>query len=614
MRLLLNAYVIVCILCLLSGAASYLTPKLQAHILAEAKNDPHSKLYIPRDNTTFDKIQFPAIMYDRQLQLQKLDDTFYEHKYLSQSFDKKLNSSDSFFSTSNQIALQLEPFGFSIRNHFLFTCTFPSSCHYTFVGDTLHIPYVAFPHPCLSNDSAHAKIVLKNENAADKTIYIRLFYQNTSYWYPTNDSLGKNDSLSKSNFYGCSPRLKVILKPYEIKTVFIPYTIGPDPKNMYKHTISKWRESARPGNYEFMALENEDTSDLLLKNNIDLKKINPFAIVQQNKNLSNSLYTKMAYVSPQHFKLVFLDEDFKGENDYAVDHVYQIKDRVQKKLCDTCNGNWFKDVISDRWTDDDFNKGYIAKARSIQVEYGNRKENVIVKNGICELKIPGSTNKKKQKTWGEILFFPAFTYGHITARIKFAQMFNAGGKPNGIIHNFWLYQRDYNSMPPIMTNPYKYFVNGNGNQPFEIDFEIWSSISYRPKTIWDDKALINYSVVDYMRDANVKIKPGDQKIVNGYLMDRLNGRQLNIPGMQFENTFFNYYHLYEIYWTPTSIAYLLDGKQVALITRNEAKIPDKPLYLWIGSPIYQDGTYNAQPQIPFLPYDEETDIDWIRIE
>ena len=533
---------------------------------------------------------------------------------MNQSFQKDFDSPDSFFSTANHIALRFEPFGFSVKNHFLFTATFPTACKYALFGDTLHIPYVSFPHDCLNGDSADAKMILKNGNPAQKIIYVRVFYQNTSYGYPINNNRNQSDSSNVDNFYGCSPRVQVILKPNETRTVYIPYSIGPDPKNIYKKKISKWRESARPGNYEFMALENEDTSSVLLKKNVDLREINPFAFIQKNKNANNSFYNKMAYVSPQHFKLVFLDEDFTGENDYGVDHVYNIKDHVQKKLCDTCNGNWFKNVISDRWSNDDFNNGYIAKAASIRVEYGNRKENVIVRNGICALKIPGSTNEKKQKTWGEILFFPAFTYGHVSARIKFSQMFNAGGTPNGIIHNFWLYQRDYNSMPPIKTNPYRNLVNWNGNQPFEIDFEFWSSLSYKPKTIWDDKAFINYSVVDYMRDANVKMKPGVQKMMNGYLADRFNGKQLNIPGKQFDNAFFDYYHLYEIYWTPAYVRYMLDGKEVALITSDEAKIPDKPLYLWIGSPIYQDGTFYAQTQIPFLPYDEETDIDWIRIE
>ena len=167
-------------------------------------------------------------------------------------------------------------------------------------------------------------------------------------------------------------------------------------------------------------------------------------------------------------------------------------------------------------------------------------------------------------------------------------------------------------MPPDPKNPYHNFVNSIGTQPYEIDFEIWSSITQ--KQVWDDSALINYSVVDYMRDPNVYLKPDEVKQFGNYIADRSNGRQINIPGKQFPKQFFNYYHLYEIYWTPTYVRYVLDGKEVALITRKMAKIPDQEAYLWIGSPIYQDGTYYAQTQIPFLPYDMLDEIDWIRIE
>src|SRR5262249_14150887 len=146
------------------------------------------------------------------------------------------------------------------------------------------------------------------------------------------------------------------------------------------------------------------------------------------------------------------------------------------------------------------------------------------------LKIPGSTEKNLQKTWGEILFEPSFKYGHISVRAKFCQMFNPTGTPNGIVHNLWLYQRDYLDMKPDPKNPYHHLVNSIGTQRYEIDFEIWSSITQ--KQAWDDSALINYSIVDYMRDTAVKLKPGEQKQFGNYLVDRLNDRQINIPSKQ----------------------------------------------------------------------------------
>jgi hypothetical protein len=59
---------------------------------------------------------------------------------------------------------------------------------------------------------------------------------------------------------------------------------------------------------------------------------------------------------------------------------------------------------------------------------------------------------------------------------------------------------------------------------------------------------------------------------------------------------------------------MLDGQEKALITKNMAAIPDKYMFLWIGSPMYQDGTYYLQSFIPFLKYDKQSIIDYIKIE
>jgi beta-glucanase (GH16 family) len=564
------------------------------------------------DSTTFDKVKYPATLHDKKYLLQLLPDDYYKDISLQKSFQKTAAKPDSFFITATGIDMRLQPFGYSERKNFLFEFTYPPAFNYTFLGDKPKIPSVCFPHPDLTKDSAWAIVKLKNTLPASKTVYVRLFYQNTSYWFPTNDSI-KNDSSCLDNFYGCSATYTVILKGGELQTVKLPYKIGYDPKNNLKNK-PKWLISARPGNYEFMTIISEHEDDPLMSADLNLNKINPFAVVKKDElhNKGKQYFNNIAYVGPHHFKFVFVDDDFDGHNDLRTTAVYIAKNNSQKKLCDTCNGNWFKNVISDNWTDDDFFKGYIAKAKKIQVEYGNRKENFYFSNGKAVIKIPGSTAQKKQKTWGEFFFEPSFKYGHVMIRAKFAQMFNKAGRPNGIIHNLWLYQRDFLNMPPDPKNPYHYLINAQGNQPFEIDFEIWSSRFL--SQAWDSNALINYSVVDYMRNANVSIKPGEQKKVGKYTIDRVNKYQANITGTKFDNTFFNYYHLYEIYWTPTYVRYLVDGEEKAYFTNKEVKIPDQELYLWIGSPIYQDGTYYSQTNIPFIPYDSFSEIDWIRIE
>ena len=564
------------------------------------------------DNTTFDKVKYPATLYDKKYLLQLLPDNFYIRNPLQQSFQKTSNAPDSSYTTNTGVNLRLEPFGYNEGKNFLFEFTYPSEFQYTFLGKTPKIPVVSFPHPDLTPDFAWAVIKLKNTTSNTKTIFVRLFYQNTSYWFPINDSL-KNDTSNLDNFYGCSAVLKVTLNGNESGVYKIPYKIGFDPKNKLS-AGNKWRISARPGNYEFMAITSEHEDDPLMSSNLNLNKVNPFAIVKNDElqNNGKQYFNNMAYVGAHHFKFVFADDDFDGHNDLRTTAVYIAKDHSQKPLCDTCKGNWFKDVISDNWTDSEFFQGNIFHANKIQAEYGSRKENFYFDNGKAIIKIPGSTPQKKQKTWGEFMFEPSFKYGHVMVRAKFAQMFNKAGRPNGIIHNLWLYQRDFIDMPPDPKNPYHNLTNAQGNQPFEIDFEIWSS-RYASQA-WDNKALINYSVVDYMRDPNVDVKPGEQKKVGKYSIDRLNNVQANIPSAKFDNKFFDYYHLYEVYWTPTSIRYLLDGVETAYFTNKDVKIPDQELYLWIGSPLYQDGTYFSQTDIPFIPNDMFSEIDWIRIE
>jgi beta-glucanase (GH16 family) len=102
--------------------------------------------------------------------------------------------------------------------------------------------------------------------------------------------------------------------------------------------------------------------------------------------------------------------------------------------------------------------------------------------------------------------------------------------------------------------------------------------------------------------------------MGNYKADRLNDRQAGIAGKELNREFFNSFHTYELYWYPDHVRFLLDGVETAFITKDMAAIPDKYMFLWIGSPLYQDGTYYAQSDIPFLKEDKHTIIDYIKIE
>ena len=439
-----------------------------------------------------------------------------------------------------------------------------------------------------------------------------MFYQNNSYAYSTGKDADFDKSLFLTNYYGASNSYKVDIAANQNKEMYLDYLIGKDPKNEDLLTKSFYGP-ARPGNYEFMLWVTEDSADILIDDSLNLREVNPFANFQKRLlNGESSVLDNIAHTHAKHFKFVFLHETFNGDNIYDPGAVYLLSDRSEKPLCDTCTG-YFRDVIANEWTPDDYFKGFISQAPWIKAEYGNRKENVRIDEYGVYLKCPKSTPEKKQKTWGEIKFAPGFLYGTVKIVAKFPQLRNTKThSPTGIVHNLWLYQFNHPYAEAIPGHPYEHLKNDKGKQPYEIDIEIWSKI-YTEN--WSGGAGINYSIVDYMRKENVLVKPGKQKKINGYDIDRFNDIQLNHPDRDlYWHDFWEQYHQYEIIWSPQNVKYKIDGRLVATIDESLAKIPDEYAFLWIGSPIYQDGTYYGQNGIPFLPDDRFSHIRYISIE
>ncbi|MBS1613142.1 MAG: family 16 glycosylhydrolase [Bacteroidetes bacterium] len=532
--------------------------------------------------------------FDEKYMLYKLPSTYYNNDTLEQTFagnKTKLNYYG--------VDIDFSPMGYADSLHLQYTHVYSSKCVYHTADTIWKYAEVMFPNTCLTNDLVYSKIHLHNTETTTKTINLRLFYQNTTYWYPSNDLSLAEKTLD--NYYGKSDIVQINLAANADTIVQLGYSIRFNAKGEFWDND---KAPVRPGNYEFMLVA--DTSSMgIMHPKTDIEFINPFTEVVKNKQ------SNYAYVGPQHFKFVFLDEYFDGTNDLDPNHAYIAKyDGSEKKLCDTCSG-WYKGVISENWSVDDFFKGHINNAGYVKADYGIRKNLTrIDKDGIT-LTMPASTKGNYKKTWGEVLFGQAFKYGHVTVRAKFAPMYGQGGTPNGIVHNLWLYERD--GKDPDPNNPYNHLRNGAGKQPYEIDFEIWSSME-GVNSQWDNKAFINYSIVDYMRDTSVTLKPGEFKEMGRYKAERLNNRQAGIPGNPLPPQFFESFHIYELYWYPDHVRFLLDGKEVGLITKDMADIPDTHMFLWIGSPIYQDGTYFSQSQIPFLETEKQTIIDYIRID
>jgi hypothetical protein len=462
---------------------------------------------------------------------------------------------------------------------------------------------IAYPNQFYTKRFAKARVLLKNNSVNSLHFDLQMFYQNTSYWYPTHGAMDAQDEeWFRTNYFGSSDLTKVIVEPDEEKEIFLEYIIGEDPKGDAELKSMSYG-GARPGSYEFMLWAKPQKQDWKIwEDSLVLWKVNPFAELQRELIQGDSTIWNqgVAYIPPGHFRFKLLNERFDGANILEPGWVYDLADRNHKPLCDTCEYHyiWNKDIIVDQWKAEEFFEGYIHKASRI--------------NGIF-LRIPRSNNVEKQKTWGEFKFFPEFKYGKFSVVAKLAPVRNESGTPTGIIHNIWLYQKRHRRADTIPEHPYNYLMNSRGNQPYEIDIEIWSKIYKEP---WKNVAYANYSIVDYMRDANVKVKPGERLETERFgVIDRHNSFQLNLPNYEeLTPDFFEAYHLFEIEWHPQVVRFYIDKQLKAEISNEWAKIPDQPCHAWVNSPIYQDGTYYTQSNIPFTSNDHFTHIRYMSIE
>lgn len=542
-------------------------------------------------------------VFSKELGLYLLPNDYYQNKKNTNSFARK-----NIETVLDGINIEFLPLAVrDINAPVEYTHVYSKKCVYE---EEWKFAEVAFPNPCLYGDSMPSIVHITNSKDTVQEIYIRLFYQNTSYWHPTNHQYRKSDvNIHLDNFYGSSAIHKIRVEAGKTIKYTLPFLIGMDPKREFKKS---YLGTPRPGNYEFALIVLDKTDDLLLSKNLDLKKVNPFVVLKSDElsHEASQYYDKLLYVPSHHFKFVFLNEKFDGKNDLTPQHVYNIKDRDEKELTPGWDGK-YKDYISETWNTDDFFKGPIEKAEWIHAPYGNRKENVSFEKNNCVIKIPKSTPKKKQKTWGEIMFGPSFKYGHLSVRAKFSQMINAHITPNGIIHNLWLYETG-NLEPVSPDHKYAHLTNNLGEKRFEIDFELWTCLG--KKEVWNNNIEINYSIVDYMKNENGLVQLGDSMIYNKLKYDRWNDVQLNIKNKGINKSFLNDFHVYEIIWSPQEVQMLIDGKLKARFDNKIGIVPNKHMNLWIGSPMYQDGTYFDQRKIPFLKEDKFSIIDWIKIE
>jgi hypothetical protein len=287
--------------------------------------------------------------FDHKYLLYRLPDTFYRHITLNNSFTEPVPSTV----LPSGITISYTPLGYADSLPLQYTHIYSSNCVYHTNDSTWKYAEVSFPNTCLTNDKAYAEVRIVNSSNQCKQIRCRLFYQNTSYWYPTDKNIDHTNPGFLDNYYGCSELVVVNVQAQTDTTFKIAYSIGLNPKHEFDYDPSK--DPARPGNYEFMLVVDEKQNPLL-QNSIHLQQLNPFAEIQLNKG---SKYHYL-YTPSYHFKFVFLDEFFDGTNDLHPSHIYIAKHGKEKKLCDTCS-HWYRGVLSEIWNSDDYFKGFISK-------------------------------------------------------------------------------------------------------------------------------------------------------------------------------------------------------------------------------------------------------------
>lgn len=163
------------------------------------------------------------------------------------------------------------------------------------------------------------------------------------------------------------------------------------------------------------------------------------------------------------------------------------------------------------------------------------RENVIVTNGLCRL-----VNRKKSRggqawTSGNLYTRRQFQFGYFECRYRYAAA-------KGTNNSFWL-------MP---TTPVP-----AGQKHFEIDIN---------EGHFPDK--VNTNIHNH----------SDQRIVNGRRTHPTDSKRFTYPGHDFAREF----HLFALDWTPQTLIFYLDGKE---IRREKNEFCRSPAAVWLSEAI-----------------------------
>lgn len=385
---------------------------------------------------------------------------------------------------------------------------------------------------------------LKNNAAAGKKFYYKIYYQNESYKFPEYDSLTKKEhEFAEENFYGSwedsltgFKETPVIAGDNAYHKVEGKIRIAGNPRNERRYVQrgenNRWQRNPRVGDYSFLLvvcteaeLKNipEHIQYINKKNKEHFANPYFFYLYGDGKKLSSALVSKSALTlkviaKPDLGSGVYIDEGHLGGGDIP------NTDPVDRSnYCATCGNdtNLYKnapiqqfvnyvdastkfdnipviaDVVKDNYSKMDYNwnRKFYKKEELIPTVIQTTKkpcETVFSDPGEKKIvmKNPGTKYGEWKKESVGIITRHGFTYGKYRVKVKMTELLSQNGVWNGLTNAIWLLTQaraEWNFRRSCDKDGYMETYWGGANDKrvpnvgySEIDFEILKTPPYCP--------------------------------------------------------------------------------------------------------------------------------------
>ena len=385
---------------------------------------------------------------------------------------------------------------------------------------------------------------IKNNTAAGKKFYYKIYYQNESYKFPEYDSLTKKEhEFAEENFYGSwedpgtgfkqTPEINGNSDFYRVEDKI---RIGGDPRNEARYVQRgeryRWQRNPRVGKYSFLLVvcteaELKNIPDHIQHINKKQSKhfSNPyfFYLFGEGKKLATALATKSAIdlkviAQPNLGSGIYIDEGQLGGND-----VRNTAPVDRSNYCATCgtDTDMYKnapiqqfvnyvdastkfdnipviaDVVRDNYSKMDYNwnRKFHKKEELIPtIIQTTKKPCETVFSDPAEKKIvmknPGTAYREWKKESVGIITRHGFTYGKYRVKVKLTELLSKNGVWNGLTNAIWLMTQsraEWNFRRTCNKDGYMETYWGGANDKrvpnvgySEIDFEILKTPPYCP--------------------------------------------------------------------------------------------------------------------------------------